>query len=337
MRPLVLIALVPLVACFGGPDEKNRGKHRPRTGTPVGSTTDTATTLSTGTPGGTTTTDTTFTTTFDCTARPQPPFTTSELFIGTEEDFSFDVSGHLVYQQGSSIMGSDETGAAAVLATGAPGDPAGLDVVSDTKLLIAGPDTGTLRLMDITTGGGDTIMSGLDRPNGVLGARNGEYFVSEMNVGRVRAWEPSTDTWYVAANNMPFANGMALSPNEDVLYVAGDDDLWAIERDPVTGEWDPSTRWSLYNEPSETVYTIDVDVCGWVYMVGYSSGAVRRVSPDGLQVENVAQLTGGWSWSGMNFGNGTSVWDVDKLYLTNRSTIMMIDVGIPGSPGPNIP
>ena len=305
------------------------------TGTPGGTPGGTTGGTVTGAPGGTT--QTTFTTTFDCTNRPQGPFQTTEYAIGTEEDFSFDEAGHLVYQNWTNIMGADETGAAAVLATGAPGDPAGLDVVANNMLLIAGPDTGSLRILDLTLGTGDTLISGLDRPNAVLGGRDGRYYVSELNIGRVRWWNPATDVWDIAARDMPYANGLALSPNEDVLYIAGDDDLWAVEKDPISGNWDPDTRWRVWEDATEMVYTLDVDVCGWIYFVGYSSGAVRRVSPDGNTVEQIAQLSGGWSWSGMNFGNGTGVWDEDWLFLTNRSTVIAIDIGIPGSPGPNLP
>lgn len=301
-------------------------------GTPAGQGVGLPTGASTGSP-----TTSVWTTSFDCVDRYPGPFPTTTFDIYTEEDFSFDLDGHLVYQAGTSVMGAAQGGASAVLATGAPGDPAGLDVIADNLLLIAGPDTGTLRQFDLTSGGGLTLLSSVDRPNSVLGDRGGLAYVAEMYAGRVRWYDPATDQQGSVASGLGTANGMTLSPDESTMYIGGTQDVWAVERDPATGEWDPDSRWLFWSAPTGSIFALETDVCGWVYVVGYSDGMLRRISPDGGTVEPLAQLSGGWAWSGMNFGNGVGGWAEDVLYLTNRGNVVGVYIGIPGSPGPNLP
>lgn len=328
---------VLLLAAACTPDDPGKKKQGPpeHTGLTTGLLTGVPTGATTGPTTGTTTTTTPWTTTFDCVNRPVGPFPVTPFNIGTEEDFSFDQAGHLVYQAGITIMGADTTGTAGVLATGAPGDPAGMDVVADEQLIIAGPDNGSLMQLDLQTGAGDTVLSGLSRPNTVLGGRDGLYYISEQNAGRVRWFDPVTELAGPAITDTGFANGLALSPDEQTLYSAGGDTIWAVERNPATGLWDPSTKVEFHSFPGRSIYAMDTDVCGWVYVVGFSDGNVSRISPDGLTEENVAQLGGGWSFSGMNFGSGLGDWAVDALYVTNRSQVFGIAIGIPGSPGPS--
>ncbi len=323
--------LLLLLACTPSTDDGK--KRRTATGPPGG----VAVGTPAGTPGGTPTDSgtTTWATTFDCTNRPQAPFTTQQFNIQTEEDFSFDTVGRLVYQQGNSILGASTTGDVGVLTTGAPGDPAGLDVVSEHDLLIAGPDTGTLRMLDLDLGTGVTLMSNLSQPNSVLGGNDGMYYVAELHQGRVRWYDPASGTDGPVVGGLQAANGIVLSRDEQLMYIGGSDTITVVERDAF-GEWDPNTQAVFYQEPGTIIYTMEVDFCGWLYVVGYNTGTVKRVSPDGSEVEPVAQLGGGWSWGGMNFGTDAGGWNRDWLYVTDRSKVVGIDVGIPGARGPNI-
>jgi hypothetical protein len=81
---------------------------------------------------------------------------------------------------------------------------------------------------------------------------------------------------------------------------------------------------------------LGVDLCGNVYAADYASSTLYRVSPDGSQVEVLAD----WSDNkrafghGLIFGDGQGGWRADALYLPvpeDGKVIRELVIGIPGA------
>jgi gluconolactonase len=190
--------------------------------------------------------------------------------------------------------------------------------------------------VSLATGGSITALSGLDFPNGLEVGEDGKAYVSEYSAnGRVRMFDPYTgDSETILEIAHP--NGLALSPDEQTLYVAvseaqfsGSARVVAIERDGG-GDWDASTLRIVY-EADDLLDALAVDVCGNVYVTTYRTGHVLRLWTDGT-VEELVDLPN-VSWEGYcaaRFGNGIGDWSRSTLYVSDRYGVYMIDVGIDG-------
>ena len=91
--------------------------------------------------------------------------------------------------------------------------------------------------------------------------------------------------------------------------------------------------------PGKDFDGVEVDICGNIYTVEYQTGKVVRISPDGADVTVIADIEdpGGWSveYNSLRWGNGVDGWDPLVLYVTNRSYLFPIEVGIAGKPSPS--
>lgn len=331
-----MILVASLVACTR-PDPPGGGGRRdgppddsdPPVDTTTGDTSDTATMRATGDTGGAPA--------VDCsTLVPADQITwTSTSAITTEEDFDFDDQGYLLMQRSGDLQGVDRQGGAHPIAPNT-GDPTGIRSTSTGLIVIAQPGYGNIELVDPATGGSMVLLGGLSSPNGLEADGEGMIYVTENHPqGRVRMVD-TTDGSFAVIAEAPYPNGIALSPDDQVLYFTtgdggfgGQTRIVRIERD-ASGRWDQTTLELLYTHPAY-VGSITMDACGNLYGLEYQGGRVFRMDTTTLAVEPIADFQVGGSWSNLHFSPGLGGWDLNTLYITNRGQLFLIDTGVPGS------
>ncbi len=264
-------------------------------------------------------------------ALPPPPQNYSTLSFRTEEDFDFDGGGYLLTQSNSNIAALDRQGDVSYISVPGFHDPSGLRVMSTGDIALAEPDTGGLRIVFRQTGGSVIAMSGLTYPNGVAADDTGRVFVSEFtNNGRVSMIDPYTqDTWLIA-ENLPSPNGLALSNDQDTLFIMTSGSILKTER---TGAdtWGPLSVFADF-PPSRNFWSITLDVCDNIYTVDYSTGEVFRIDNTGTSTELIMDIQGWGNFSSLRFGSGYGGWEREVLYVTNRGDLFGLRIGVPGKP-----
>jgi len=278
---------------------------------------------------------------FDCTAPlQQAPFEIVTHAIQTQEDFDFAASGHLVYQYGEAVVGSDKQGTTTVLSPGVAGDPRGVHGLSDGRIVVLSPWDGSIKIVDPATNGLDILAGGLSWPNGVeVDMSDRIYYTSEGEIGWTEPYGRQNNPIHAIHPGEGYPNGIALSPDEQRLTVAVPNqettDFLTIERlGPDT--W--GNVQTLRTDPG-WYSALDTDVCGNLYTVGYNTGVMRRIRTDGT-VDELGVLPADeiWGFSAMRFGPGHGGWERDRLYITSRNTeIYEIWIGIPGRRHPTTP
>jgi sugar lactone lactonase YvrE len=271
----------------------------------------------------------------DCTlAPPRGPFVWDRLPLQTEEDFDFDQQGLLLTQRGSDLLGFARDGGFRVVATSIGFDAAGIRSLSTGDLVVAQPDTGSLRFVSYGTGGSVAILGDLNYPNGVEASADGTVYSSEhVPNGEIRQLDPATGEVAILAT-VEWPNNLALSPDERTLYVVSSTGLFvgrstvlALDRD-ASGAWGPEVR--VFREYDRMLGGITTDACGNVYVVEYAGGLVVRLDPDDASGVVLAELPEGGSYSSLRFGPGLGDYGRTELFATDRSEIFVTDVGIEG-------
>lgn len=270
----------------------------------------------------------------DCSGRPPPgPFVWEEVDLQTEEDFDFDREGFLVTQNGSNLLGLKRDGTAAVVATNIGFDASGIRSLVTGDIVVAQPDTGSLRFVSYGTGGSVTVLADLNRPNGVESSVDGSVYSSEhVPAGEIRQLDPATGEVSVLAT-VAWPNNLALSPDEQTLYIVSSDGLvggstvLALDRD-ASGAWGPDVR--VFREWNWLLGGITTDVCGNVYVVEYAGGLVVRLDPDTAAGEVLAELPEGGAYSSLRFAPGIGEFRRTELFVTDRYELFVADLGIEG-------
>jgi sugar lactone lactonase YvrE len=268
----------------------------------------------------------------DCLDLPMGPFSfNSTDAVHTEEDFDFDAAGYLLTQNGTSLAGISRQGQAHVIAPSIGSDAAGIRSLVTGDIVVAQPDTGSLRRVDYLTGTTTTILSGLSFPNGIEASRDGMIYSSEyVDGGRIRVVDPySGDAYVISQLERP--NNMALTPDEQTLYivttVGNGSRVVALDRED-DGDWDSTPR--LVYDHALQLGGITTDKCGNVYIVEFTAGKVFRLRTDSLDTpEPIVDLTSG-SFSSLRFSAGKDDWSPTELFVTNRNQLFFLDVGIAG-------
>jgi sugar lactone lactonase YvrE len=332
-----LIALASLVACTppgppgGGGRKDDPPVHTapPVVGSATAETGDTATVAETG--------DTAVDPPIDCSglvAAGDITWTSTNAIV-TEEDFDFDDQGFLLMQRSNDLQGVDRQGNSHPVAPNT-GDPTGIRSTSTGLVVIAQPGQGAIELINPANGASATLLAGLSQPNGLEAGGDGMIYVTEnVSNGRVRMVDPTDGSFAIVAE-VPYPNGVVLSPDDQVLYFTSSDSSFggqtrivSVARD-ADGRWDGSTLQLLYTHP-EYVGSITMDACGNLYGLEYLGGRVFRMDTTTLVVEPIADFQTGGSWSALHFSPGLEGWDLDTLYVTSRSQLWMIPTGVPGS------
>lgn len=271
----------------------------------------------------------------DCSVPPPPgPFEWSRVPLETEEDFDFDQAGFLITQRGADLLGLKRDGTFQLVATGVGFDASGIRSLVTGNIVVAQPDSGTLRFVTYGTGGSSTILADLNFPNGVEASIDGSVYSSEhVPDGEVRHLDPDTGVATVLAT-VEWPNNLALSPDERTLYVVsstglllGHSSILSLDRDD-TGAWGPDVR--LFRDYERMLGGITTDACGNVYVVEYSGGVVVRLDPEDASGEVVGELPAGGPYSSLRFAPGIGEFARTELFVTARYEMYVADVGIEG-------
>lgn len=286
-------------------------------------------TIDTGTTGGSTPTSPP---TSDCDNLPIGPVPISSFDITTTEDFDFDALGYLVYSDGGSFRAADAYGGNELVAPGIQ-DTRGIRILSDGNVIAAYITEGRVGFTDRTTGGGNTLISGLSGPNALEVGAGDLVFVSETGgAPRVRAFDRTTLEETTVAGGFLYPNGLALSPDEQTLYVADSyAGIYKVAKDPGTGEWGER---ELLFDPADSYDGIETDRCGNVYTVGFTNGQVVRFNPETLESTLLYDIDdpAAFLFNAMRWGSGRGGWRRDVLYITDRRVVFALEVGIEGPP-----
>jgi hypothetical protein len=274
----------------------------------------------------------------DCLVPPPPgPFSFQvSSALATEEDFDFDIDGFLICQRVGSILAMNRQGQTHVISPSGV-DAAGIRSLSTGDVVVADPATGSLGLVQYPSGATELILGGITQPNGLEATSDGQILSSEyMGNGRIRLVDPYTGAASLVGT-MSWPNNMALSPDEQTVYVVASPDF----REGVIAKIERTdTGWSqpevLYVHDS-LLGGITTDKCGNVYAVEFSGGRVFRLavgsgtSTSGEPTpELIADLNSSGSFSSARFGHGLGGWERTELFVTSRGQMFVIDVGIEG-------
>ena len=321
-----------LAGCVDLPGESD--SYRPivvDTGEPTyGSTTTTGTTSTTTT----TTTSTNGLYDYDCSA-PNPPILSGGEVgsYGPAEDFDFDASGYAVQVFDGSLVARNKAGDDTfVLASLSTSWTSGTRVLESGDILVANSENAEVLLVDPLTGSRSTVFTQAGWPNGLEIDLDGYAYVTDFAsngfVAKFDPYNPSDSEVIIGSMSLP--NGIILSPDDQIMYIASTNgEIIAVDRD-ASGDWEEPR---LLIDAGGAPQGIHVDICGNVYWTDGTT-SVLRVRPDGTGVEVVAELNEAASGylPNLRWGNGMGGWEVDHLYASDRFAEVMFDinVGIPG-------
>ncbi len=187
----------------------------------------------------------------------------------------------------------------------------------------------------ITPEGTKTVAaSGIADPNFILVLPDETFLVSDDGTDKIyRVREQEVSLWSAAVS---YPNGMALSLNDRVLYVAqifksldpivGDDRLWAFD----LAEGFAAGPITLAVRTGEGgIDGLAADELGRIYVADNGAGKIFRFDPSSGEVSLIAEGTPGVA--SLVFGEGD--FDREALYSTSTRTgrIWKVNVGVRGS------
>ena len=220
----------------------------------------------------------------------------------------------------------------------------GTRVLSTGDYVVADSNSGSVTRIDHATGSQVDLASNFQWPNSIDVGSNDDLYISDFSTGevvRMNAWNPDDNEFI--GGGLDQANGVALSPDEQTLYVI---ESWkatvvAFDRDPGGNGWN-GPRMIVYI-PNGNFQGLNVDYCGnlyitdvWIDNQDYSN--ILRATPDGASVEIVTQIPS-WYVPNLRFGTDIGGWVRTSLYASDRDLgkIYEFDVGMPGRAHPAIP
>ena len=280
------------------------------------------------------TTDTDTTPPYDCTLLPSLPASYDTLQgYSDAEDFDFDDAGYTVAMYDQNLFAKNQQGDTEMRSATISRETAGTRILRTGDVVVADVWNGSLKIVDSNTQGVSVLLGGLSYPNGVEVDDEDYVYVAEQNTGRIQrinAYNP--DDRITIATGLDNPNGVILTEDEQILYVGsfGGGMIYAIDRlGPDT--WD-TPRKLMQNPGFDWGFDgINVDICGNVYFTEYVVGIVRRITPDGQSIEEVANLPSGWI-PNLRWGAGYGGFEKDKMYVSDRDQgrLFELDMGIPG-------
>lgn len=173
-------------------------------------------------------------------------------------------------------------------------------------------------------------------PNYPVFDRAGKLYVSESgefrkSIGKIFCFDPSGASKFWAGGDLNFANGLALSAQEDFLYVV-ESFLPGISRFPILPSGEPGTKEVVVRGLQEVPDGLAFDAAGNLYCSCYAPSRVYRISP-AFEVEiftedatcHLLSNCTNLAFGGTNF---------DEIFCSNlgRWHITRIQAGIKGMP-----
>lgn len=161
----------------------------------------------------------------------------------TSEDFVFDRDGHVIsVDQVGNLVRQTKDGTTAVILPRV-GEVAGMAMTIDGHVVLANVGRGTVDMV-APDGTSVTLTSGIAYPNGLTVDSEGFVYVSEHIAGRIRRIDPVSGDYDIIAEGLRNPNGLAFSPDEQVLYVNsfGGSTVHSLQR--AGGDFDPPSLMS---------------------------------------------------------------------------------------------
>jgi sugar lactone lactonase YvrE len=156
---------------------------------------------------------------FDCSRVPAAPieFETLEGFEGSE-DFAFDQLGNYVGVDVDNNLVRISRDGQRQLWVPKLGGTAGMAMLRDGSLVFNQVEDGAIKRV-YPNGSVSVLLGGLLYPNGLDIGPDGFIYVAENGAGRVRRVDPDTGEFSVIAMGLQGPNGVAFSPDPNVLFI----------------------------------------------------------------------------------------------------------------------
>jgi len=266
-------------------------------------------------------------------APPSGPRNVQTIAIATEEDFDFDADGWLVYQGQGGILAVKPGGQQEVIAPAFGGDPSGIQILSTGNVVTLDRALGTLRTVVRASGQGTLLLSNLSGPNGVEVESTDRVYMTEPGPGRVSWYDFASGQTGAVTGQLSLPNNLVLSNDEQTLYVATLNGIAEISRNGPDS-WN-ATPTRTIGEGLGNILTVEIDECDNLYTV--QNNRMYRIFSDGTGYEQIAEIPIGGFPSSIRWGNGVGDFQRETLYVTMRSVIHAVDVGVRGKKHPTSP
>lgn len=215
------------------------------------------------------------------------------------------------------------------------GKPNGLKIHRDGRIFVADGTNGILAF-DPATGQRSTILGGLDGPNDLTFADNGDLYFTDPGRSHLgnpngRVFRIRTDgTVDLLMSGLPFPNGLVLSPDQNELYVALTYTLQVVRLDLRGGP--DGLRWRGFIQLSGGLGGPDgmaVDEQGNLIVVHAGFGTVWQFSPIGEPMARLRSCAG-IRTTNVAFGGP----DRRTLFITEseQGAILTAQMDVPGRP-----
>jgi|GEM_PF-2110487 len=164
-------------------------------------------------------------------------FTQINGFTGAE-DFAFDRDGNLVSNDNGNLVKQTKDGDKKLIVSNISAGTSGIAFLPGGDIVMCDSENGSL-VRVFANGSYDTVLSGINYPNGIEVDQEGFVYVSEHSSGRIRRINPDTGDFEIIADDLYNPNGMAFNTDYTTLYVNsfGGGTVHAISRNGK-GDWE---------------------------------------------------------------------------------------------------
>jgi hypothetical protein len=88
----------------------------------------------------------------------------------------------------------------------------------------------------------------------------------------------------------------------------------------------------VFSSPTETYDGIEVDICGNLYLIGFSSGRLFRVDVESREQVVLVDIDDpdAFYYTSLRWGADRGGWRRDVLHVTDRNKVFAVEVGVAG-------
>ncbi|MEM7154256.1 MAG: hypothetical protein AAF799_15530 [Myxococcota bacterium] len=293
-----------------------------------------------------------------CDNLPAPPLMVDEFMFngtpldGSSEDLTFTTGGEIMARNGDAFarIAPDGTVQPFNTMTALPATTLGLRW-SPTGTLITASQT-TNEILEIqNTGAVAQLVGGLNIPNGIFIANDGNVFFTEFNGARA-AWTDAAGAMVtdlgLGGAEAPQANGIIYDPDRNYVYYVsyGPGILWRVDVTDLANPGAPQNMLTIASEGGGDQVGLDgiaMDECGNLYIVDQNQGdpgSLYRV-----QLDEMGDLVGGEELLVETFPDGAAnvvfaqgaawaAYETSVFVIGLPGRIFTVDVGVAGAPTP---
>ncbi len=202
------------------------------------------------------------------------------------EDFAFDEFGNYVgVDSYSNLVRISQVGRRELWTPNVAGTTAGMSILPDGSAVLCDVGEGSIKRI-YPNGYTQTVLAGLEYPNGLDVGPDGFIYVAENNAGRVRRIDPDTGEFTIVAIGLYGPNGVAFGNDPSIMYIGSFEGSGVYRIDiPAPGELGEARVLARPNGSTlpEPRLACPDQVVGSECHMGFSHGALGRCQ----QVANV--------------------------------------------------